>query len=129
MDAELRYLLTAANDKIQYDTYAKKLLSKKCILSHILAAVVDEFKGMTPGEAERCIEGEVYVGNASAEPGLTNAEQESGSQRIVGMNTIQEELMEGLAVLDIAFYATAENGYPRILLDLEAQKDEPTEYD
>ncbi len=48
-------------------------------------------------DAEHCIESEVYAGNVSAEPGFTNAEQESGSQRIVGMNTIQEELLEGLA--------------------------------
>lgn len=62
MDAELRYLLTVANDKNQYDTYVKRLLSKKCILSYILTAAVDEFKGMAPGEAERCIEGRAYAG-------------------------------------------------------------------
>ncbi|MCD8378879.1 MAG: Rpn family recombination-promoting nuclease/putative transposase [Lachnospiraceae bacterium] len=81
MGAELKGILTAANEKTQYDTYAKRLLSEKCILACILTEVVDEFKGMKPKEAERYIEGEPFAGTVPMEPGMTNVMKETGELR------------------------------------------------
>ncbi len=133
MDAELKLLLTSANEKTQYDTYAKNLLSRKCILACILTAVVNEFKGMTPREAEHFIEGEVHVGDVPVTPGMTNVErmtegQESAGQRIVGLNTVQQEIGEGTVVFDILFYVRLRDGLSQIIMNLEAQKDEPSAY-
>ncbi|MCD7738843.1 MAG: hypothetical protein LUH58_07375 [Lachnospiraceae bacterium] len=138
MDAELKLLLTSANEKTQYDTYAKNLLSRKSILACILTAVVEEFKGMTPREAEQFIEGEVHVGDVPVAPGMTNVEQMTEGQagagqsqsgnRIVGLNTVQQEISEGTAVFDILFYVRQRDGLSRIIMNLEAQKDEPSAY-
>ena len=39
-------IMVAADDKTQYDTYAKRLLAQKSILANILVKIVAEFKGM-----------------------------------------------------------------------------------
>ncbi|MCD7864339.1 MAG: Rpn family recombination-promoting nuclease/putative transposase [Lachnospiraceae bacterium] len=128
MDAELNLILTSANEKTQYDTYAKRLLSQKCVLACILTTVVDEFRGMDPKEAERFIEGEIHVGDVPFAPGLTNSEQTKQGNQIVGLNTVQQEIGEGVAVFDILFYARLRDGLSRIIVNLEAQTDEPSAY-
>ncbi len=40
------------------------------------------------------------------EPGLTNVEKEENGQRIVGMNTENAEINEGLIRFDIIFYVS-----------------------
>lgn len=46
MNAEIKNAITAADAKIQYDTYAKRLLAQKSILANILVKTVAEFKDM-----------------------------------------------------------------------------------
>ena len=47
MCAEMRVIMAIAADaKIQYDTYAKRLLAQKSILANILVKTVAEFKDM-----------------------------------------------------------------------------------
>ena len=55
MDTEIINAVSVADMKAQYDDKAKRLLSNKIILAHILIKTVDEFRGMNPkDESERC---------------------------------------------------------------------------
>lgn len=49
--------LEAAGNKAKYDAEVKKILSDKYILSHIMRAVVSEFKDCTIEEVYAAIEG------------------------------------------------------------------------
>ena len=46
MNTELTNSINATSEEAQYDASAKRLLSQKNILAHILINTVDEFKGM-----------------------------------------------------------------------------------
>ena len=48
MNTAITNRITAANDKAQYDEYAKQLIAQKQILAYILVQTIDEFKGMNP---------------------------------------------------------------------------------
>ena len=63
------------------------------------------------------------------EPGLTNAVLDRNGQRIVGFNTESQEINEGLARFDIVFYVRTKDGLSQIIINVEAQKDEPGEYE
>ena len=45
-NTEIKNAITAADAKIQYDTYAKRLLAQKSVLANILVKTVAEFKDM-----------------------------------------------------------------------------------
>jgi hypothetical protein len=96
LNTETTNAVRAADDKAQYDERAKRLLSQKHILAHILVKTVDEFKGMNPKDVVPYIEGEPKVGIVPLEPGLTNKEgiSEEG-ERVVGLNTENIEINEG----------------------------------
>ncbi len=128
MDTEIKNAVSAADQDAQYDDRAKRLLGNKTILAHILVKTVDEFKGMDPKEAVSCIEGEPFISVIPVEPGLTNAEKEEAGQRIVGFNTENAEINEGLVRFDIVFYVRMKDGLSQVIVNLEAQKDEPTSY-
>ncbi len=76
MTAELKKSMKVAGDEARYDEYAKRLLSEKIVLAHILVKVVDEFRGMKPQDVVRYIEGDVRIGDVPVDPGLTNASVE-----------------------------------------------------
>ncbi|MCI8377064.1 MAG: hypothetical protein HFH72_00895 [Lachnospiraceae bacterium] len=128
MDTEIKNAVSAAEQDAQYDDRAKRLLGNKTILAHILVKTVDEFKGMDPKEAVNYIEGEPFISVIPVEPGLTNAEKEEAGQRIVGFNTENAEINEGLVRFDIVFYVRMKDGLSQIIVNVEAQKDAPTEY-
>ncbi len=128
MDTEIKNAVSAADQDAQYDDRAKRLLGNKTILAHILVKTVDEFKGMDPKEAATYIEGEPFISVVPVEPGLTNAEKEEAGQRIVGFNTENAEINEGLVRFDIVFYVRMKDGISQIIVNVEAQKDAPTEY-
>ena len=129
MYTELTNAVNAAGDKAQYDARVKRILSQKSILAHILVKTVDEFKGMKPEDVVFYIEGEPQVGTAPVEPGLTNSERKDATgQRIVGLNTENAEINEGMVRYDIIFYVRMRNGLSQIIVNIEAQKDEPTGY-
>lgn len=67
---------------------------------------LDEFKGMNPKEVVSYIEGQPYISTVPVEPGLTNTSSEKGGQRIVGFNSENGELNEGLVRFDIVFYVS-----------------------
>ena len=129
MNTEVTNAVNAAGDKAQYDARVKRILAQKSILANILVKTVDEFKGMKPENVVTYIEGEPKVGIVPVEPGLTNVEKvDATAQRIVGLNTENAEINEGLVRFDIIFYVRMKNGLSQIIVNVEAQKDEPTEY-
>ena len=135
MNTEIANAVNAAGDKAQYDTRVKRLLAQKSILAHILVKIVDEFKGMKPEDVVKYIEGEPSISVVPVEPGLANMEKtDAAGQRIVGLNTENAEINEGLVRFDIIFYVRmpsvddTKNGLSQIIVNIEAQKDEPTEY-
>ena len=149
MHTEVHNAVTAADQGTQYDESAKRLLGQKSILAQILVRTVDEFKGMNPKYVETLIEGEPYISRIPLEPGLTNqavmkveaetigkAKQNSvrkeklkAGQRIAGLNTENQEHAEGLVRFDIVFYVRMKDGLSQIIINVEAQKDEPGEYE
>ena len=135
MNTEIANAVNAAGDKAQYDTRVKRLLAQKSILAHILVKTVVEFKGMKPEDVVTYIEGEPSISVVPVEPGLANMEKtDATGQRIVGLNTENAEINEGLVRFDIIFYVRmpsvddTKNGLSQIIVNIEAQKDEPTEY-
>ena len=106
MNTELKNAVKATDSKAQYDTSAKRLLGQKSILAHILVKTVDEFKGMNPKDVVDCIEGTPHISTVPVEPGLTNAASEKNGERLVGFNTENEEINEGLVRFDIVFYVS-----------------------
>ena len=129
MNTEIANAVNAAGDKAQYDTRVKRLLAQKSILAHILVKIVDEFKGIKPEDVVKYIEGEPSISVVPVEPGLANMEKtDATGQRIVGLNTENAEINEGLVRFDIIFYVRMKNGLSQIIVNIEAQKDEPTEY-
>jgi len=135
LNTEIANAVNAAGDKAQYDTRVKRLLAQKSILAHILVKTVDEFKGMKPEDVVKYIEGEPSISVVPVEPGLANMEKtDAAGQRIVGLNTENAEINEGLVRFDIIFYVrmpsvdNTKNGLSQIIVNIEAQKDEPTEY-
>ena len=128
MNIQLRNTVSAADTDAQYDEKAKQLLSNKIILTHILVKTVDEFQCMNPEDVVSYIEGNPFISVVPVEPGLTNTAIEKNGQRIVGLNTENAEINEGLIRFDIIFYVRMKDGVSQIIINLEAQKDEPTSY-
>ena len=110
---------------------------------------------MNPKEVVALIEGEPAIGVVPVEPGMTNTVQQTS--RIVGLNTENSEINEGLIRFDIIFYvrmpSTDEMSsvstissaddmssvnmpstggikgcLSKIIINIEAQKDNPTSY-
>ena len=129
MNTEIKNAILAANEEAQYDESAKRLLGQKSILAHILVKTVDEFRGMNPEDVVPLIEGEPYISTVPVEPGLTNQMVENGGSRIIGFNTEHAEKNEGLVRFDIVFYVRMKDGLSQIIINVEAQKDEPDGYD
>ena len=122
MNTELKNAVKATDSKAQYDTSAKRLLGQKSILAHILVKTVDEFKGMNPKDVVDCIEGTPHISTVPVEPGLTNAASEKNGERLVGFNTENEEINEGLVRFDIVFYVRMKDGLSQIIINVEEKK-------
>lgn len=129
MNTELKSAVMATDRDAQYDNSAKRLIAHKIILARILVKTVEEFKGMDPLEVAALIEGLPYISAVPVEPGLTNAVHFQNGQRLVGFNTENQELNECLVRFDIVFYVRMKDGLSQIIINVEAQKDEPGEYE
>ena len=128
MNTELKSAVMATDRDAQYDNSAKRLIAHKIILARILVKTVEEFKGMDPLEVAALIEGLPYISAVPVEPGLTNEVHFQNGQRLVGFNTENQELNEGLVRFDIVFYVRMKDGLSQIIINVEAQKDEPSDY-
>lgn len=138
VDTEMRNMVRASDKDAQYDEKAKSLLGHKNILAYILVNAVDEFKGMEPRDVVQYIEGEPFVGVVPVEPGMTNSLKENPTEkgkRIIGCNSENAEINEGLIRFDIVFYVRIpstdgmKDGLSQIIVNVESQKDEPSGYD
>ena len=129
MNTELKSAVMATDRDAQYDNSAKRLIAHKIILARILVKTMEEFKGMDPLEVAALIEGLPYISAVPVEPGLTNAVHFQNGQRLVGFNTENQELNEGLVRFDIVFYVRMKDGLSQIIINVEAQKDEPSDYE
>ncbi len=69
-----------------------------------------------------------FISIVPVEPGLTNTKSEENGRRIVGMNTENAEINEGLVRFDIIFYVRMKDGISQVIVNVEAQKDEPLGY-
>lgn len=131
-DTEIKNMVRASDKDAQYDEKAKCLLGHKYILAYILVNTVDEFKGMPPKDVVQYIEGEPLIGVVPVEPGMTNSLKESPAEkgkRIVGFNSENMEINEGLVRFDIVFYVRMKDGLSQMIVNVESQKDEPSGYD
>lgn len=119
-----KVIASTSPEEIKLDKQIKRVLACKPILARILAEVVEECKGMSYDEVESCIEGEVSIDEIPVEPGLSN---------IVG--NVQEDYqnLEGMIRYDLRTYLMLPNQkkpqLAKILIDVEAQKDENLGYD
>ena len=129
MNTELKNAVLATDRDAQYDNSAKRLIAHKIVLAWILIRTVEEFKGMEPLEVAALIEGIPYISAVPVEPGLTNAVRFKNGKRLVGFNTENQEMNEGLVRFDIVFYVRMKDGLSQIIINVEAQKDEPGEYE
>ena len=129
MNTAITNRITAANDKAQYDEYAKRLIAQKIILAHILAKTVDEFRDMKPEDIVAHIEGDPKVGIVPVDPGMTNINYNASSgDQLIGLNTENSESNEGMIRFDIIFYVRMKDGLAQVIINIEIQKDEPTQY-
>ena len=128
MNTELKNAVLATDRDAQYDNSAKRLIAHKIILARILIKTVEKFKGMDPLEVAALIEGIPYISTVPVEPGLTNAVHFQNGKRIVGFNTENQELNVGLVRFDIVFYVRMKDGLSQTIINVEAQKDEPSDY-
>ncbi len=129
MGIDVKNTVIAANQEAQYDEKAKHLLGNKIILAHILAKTVDAFKGMNPKDIVPFIEGEPFIGTVPVEPGLTNIAENQNRQKVIGFNSENSEINEGLIKFDIVFYVHMKDGLSQIIVNVESQKEDPNIYD
>ena len=116
MATEVKNVINATEKDAQYDQKAKRLLSDKNILAYILVKTVDEFSEMSPEEAVPYIEGEPFISEIPVDPGLTNVVIKKEGERIIGLNTENAEINEGLVRFDIVFYVRMKDGLSQIIV-------------
>lgn len=126
MDTDIKMSVKATDTKAQYDNKAKQLLGHKIILAHILVNTVEEFKGMNPADVVQYIEGEPHISSVPIDGGVTNVEKQ---EKVIGLNTENSEINEGMIRFDIIFYVRMQDGLSQIIVNVEAQKAEPSSYD
>ena len=129
MDKDIKKSISATDKDAQYDEKAKNLLGHKIILAHILVKTIDEFKGMNPKDVVQYIEGEPYISRVPVDAGSTNVEKEQDGEKVIGLNTENSELNEGMVRFDIVFYVRMKDGLSQVIVNIEAQKAEPSAYD
>ena len=126
MDTDIKMSVKATDTKAQYDNKAKQLIGHKIILAHILVNTVEEFKGMNPADVVQYIEGEPHISSVPIDGGVTNVEKQ---EKVIGLNTENIEINEGMIRFDIIFYVRMQDGLSQIIVNVEAQKAEPSSYD
>lgn len=137
VDASIKQTVIASDEEAQYDEKAKKLLGHKIILAYILINTIDEFRGMNPKDVIKYIEGEPHINVVPIDPGVTNTSEKNKTksikdtripEQVIGLNTENSEINEGMIRFDIIFYVRMKNGLNQIIINIEAQKEEPNKY-
>ena len=140
VDASIKKTVRASDKDAQYDEKAKKLLGHKIILAYILVSTIEEFREMNPKEVVNYIEGEPYISVIPVDSGMTNGKKKAGdnpgkeledtktTEQVSGLNTENSEINEGMIRFDIIFYVRMKDGLTQIIINVEAQKEEPRKY-
>ena len=110
MNTEIKNTILTTDKDAQYDESAKRLLGQKSILAHILVKTVDEFAGMDPKDVVSYVEGEPFINTVPIETGFTNTVIKNDESRVVGLNSENPELHEGMIRFDIIFFVRMRDG-------------------
>ena len=130
MNQDLSHALFLTEGRALYDEAAKRLLSQKTVLAYILKECLMEYQDYTPEEiADRFIEGDPQVGEAAVHADEEISEWEK-PERILGLNTEDTTVTEGLVRYDIRFKALLPKDPERLylILNIEAQNGQQTWY-
>lgn len=119
--------ISSSNTDIKYDRSIKNILAYKPILSRIFKETVVECKDMSYEEIEKCIEGEIEIDIVGLNPGTTNV------VKIEGRTQEDTAYGEGKVTFDIRTVIripkTDNMIGVKLLVDVEAQKDDTPGYD
>ena len=130
MNQDLSHALFLTEGRALYDEAAKRLLSQKTVLAYILKECLPEYQDYTPEEiADRFIEGDPQIGEAAVHADEEISEWEK-PERILGLNTEDITVTEGLVRYDIRFKALLPKDPERLylILNIEAQNGQQTWY-
>ena len=130
MNQDLSHALFLTEGRALYDEAAKRLLSQKTVLAYILKECLMEYQDYTPEEiADRFIEGDPQVGEAAVHADEEISEWEK-PERILGLNTEDTTVTEGLVRYDIRFKVLLPKDPERLylILNIEAQNGQQTWY-
>lgn len=96
---------------------------------------------MNPKEVVNYIEGEPYISVVPVDSGMTNRKKKAGdnpgkeleedtktTEQVSGLNTENSEINEGMIRFNIIFYVRMKDGLTQIIINVEAQKEEPRKY-
>ena len=130
MNQDLSHALFLTEGRALYDEAAKRLLSQKIVLAYILRECLPEYQDYTPEEiAEQFIEGDPQVGETAVHADEEISECEK-PERILGLNTEDITVTEGMVRYDIRFKALLPKDPERfyLILNIEAQNEQQTWY-
>ena len=130
MNQDLSHALFLTEGRALYDEAAKRLLSQKIVLAYILKGCLMEYQDYTPEEiADRFIEGDPQIGEAAVHADEGNSEH-AKPERILGLNTEDTTVTEGMVRYDIRFKALLPKDPERfyLILNIEAQNEQQTWY-
>ena len=130
MNQDLSHALFLTEGRALYDEAAKRLLSQKIVLAYILRECLPEYQDYTPEEiAEQFIEGDPQVGETAVHADEEISECEK-PERILGLNTEDITVTEGLVRYDIRFKVLLPKDPERLylILNIEAQNEQQTWY-
>ena len=130
MNQDLSYALFLTEGRALYDEAAKRLLSQKIVLAYILRECLPEYQDYTPKEiVEQFIEGDPQVGEAAVHADEEISECEK-PERILGLNTEDTTVTEGMVRYDIRFKALLPKNPERLylILNIEAQNEQQMWY-
>ena len=130
MNQDLSHALFLTEGRALYDEAAKRLLSQKTVLAYILKGCLMEYQDYTPEEiADRFIEGDPQIGEAAVHADEEISEWEK-PERILGLNTEDTAVTEGMVRYDIRFKALLPKNPERLylILNIEAQNEQQMWY-
>ena len=130
MNQDLSHALFLTEGRDLYDEAAKRLLSQKTVLAYILKGCLMEYQDYTPEEiADRFIEGDPQVGEAAVHADEGTSEH-AKPERILGLNTEDTTVTEGMVRYDIRFKALLPKDPERfyLILNIEAQNEQQMWY-
>ena len=130
MNQDLSHALFLTEGRALYDEAAKRLLSQKIVLAYILRECLPEYQDYTPKEiVEQFIEGDPQVGETAVHADEEISECEK-PERILGLNTEDTTMTEGMVRYDIRFKALLPKNPERLylILNIEAQNEQQMWY-